>query len=205
MNTKKRLRRHHRLTPEEDRAAQLREGSEKWLPVVGYEGLYEVSNWGRVRSLNRITHYVDGRVRTFFGCVMVANWHNKIQVYQVGLTKDRVRRGHIVHRLVMLAFKPNVNSSSLEVNHLDHNRGNNYLYNLEWVTSVENKRYASAANMMPHGEYNSQAKLTDIEVEDIRRRVAAGETQTQVANEYGVSQGHVSSIVAYRNRKKKSH
>jgi hypothetical protein len=106
---------------------------EEWRPVVGWEGYYEVSNLGRVRSLPRQMHnYVkQGRVLKVHD-----NGHSYLDV---GLhAPNRVDKHAYVHILVATAFIPNPDNLR-EVNHKDFNKQNNCVDNLEWVSSRDNK------------------------------------------------------------------
>jgi hypothetical protein len=114
---------------------------EIWKPIVGYEGLYEVSNLGNVRSLDRY-FITNGGYRTFrkgkmlkltpnpYGYIIVQLW-NKQKCYQQG-----------VHRLVAEAFIPNPNNLPV-VNHKDEDKTNNCVENLEWCTVKYNTNYGT--------------------------------------------------------------
>lgn len=113
---------------------------ETWKPVVGYETIYEVSNAGRVRSLDRVM-FVDSR-NTFLnykGVVLKQRLNNK-GYYVVNLHKNNVMKSKTVHRLVAEAFIPNPNKLPA-VNHLDTDRKNNTYENLEWCTFRDNIVY----------------------------------------------------------------
>lgn len=105
---------------------------EEWRPIAGFEGLYEVSNIGRVRSLTRYKKVIKPII-TNSGYYQYQLWHNG------------VRRAGLAHRLVAQAFIPNPDNK-LVVNHIDENKLNNSADNLEWVTHVENCRYGTAIN-----------------------------------------------------------
>ncbi len=107
--------------------------NEIWMPVVGFEGLYEVSNLGRVKSLKR---------NTTSGGIMKTNI-NKGYEY-VHLCKNGKHYNGKVHRLVAEAFLPNPQYKR-EVNHKDENKLNNSLANLEWATRKENSNYGTGA------------------------------------------------------------
>jgi hypothetical protein len=113
--------------------------AETWLPVVGFEGLYLVSNLGRViscaMSVRGARDYSRGAI------VMRQRLDGGGEYPIVGLVKDSVRTTHSVHRLVASAFCPN--SKHLEqVNHIDGNKKNNNASNLEWVTRSQNAIHA---------------------------------------------------------------
>lgn len=101
---------------------------EMWKPVVGYEGVYEVSNCGNVR---RVGGNVMKQHKTSFGYLALTLCKNgKVKTFQA-------------HRLVAMAFVPNPNGKPF-VNHLDEDKANNRADNLEWVTSAENNSYGTA-------------------------------------------------------------
>lgn len=104
--------------------------SEIWLPVKGYEGLYEVSNLGNVRSLN------FGRT----GQIKLKKPREIRRYLSVNLWKDGEIKTCRVHRLVAEAFIPNQNNLP-QVNHKDENKKNNCVENLEWCDSSYNINY----------------------------------------------------------------
>lgn len=114
---------------------------EQWLPVVGYEGFYEVSNTGKVRSVDRVV--VGGRGI----CTRKAESKEKrLYVAKIGypvanLYKDNKFKQIPVHRLVAWAFLPNPHGYRY-INHMDGNKLNNNLDNLEWCTQSHNVRHA---------------------------------------------------------------
>lgn len=120
------------------------EKHEIWRSVTGYEGLYEVSNFGRVRSLDRyVKHgrYNDTSLALKKGRILSEkdNGHGYKIVH---LTINRQTKDFYVHRLVAIAFLENKNNLP-EVNHIDENRNNNCLDNLEWCTSKYNSNYGN--------------------------------------------------------------
>lgn len=115
---------------------------EVWKDVAGYEGLYQVSNMGRVRSLDRKIKGFDGR--TFFhkGKILKASLNIKRGYLRVRLTKHNKGKFYRVHRLVAKTFVPNPHNLK-EVNHIDENRLNNVATNLEWCSSYYNNHYGT--------------------------------------------------------------
>ncbi len=112
-----------------------------YLPVKSYEGLYEVSDSGTVRSLDRKIIGKDGVTYPFKGKVLRASSNKEVEYLQVSLWKNGVGTSHYVHRLVATAHIPNPLDLP-EVNHLDGNRQNPAKSNLEWCTSQENSIHA---------------------------------------------------------------
>lgn len=102
---------------------------EEWRPIKGYEGLYEVSNMGRVKSLHRSKSVIMKQSMNPHGYMFL------------GLMKDGTRSNKLVHRLVATAFIRNPNNYKA-VNHKDGNKKNNTVDNLEWCTSRYNTRHA---------------------------------------------------------------
>lgn len=118
---------------------------EVWKPIEGYEGLYEVSNFGRIKSLRRDVAIPNQRLGTvgyrtyperIKPCVK-----NRYGYYQVTLSKEAKSRTFRVHRLVALAFIPNPDNKPY-INHIDGNKKNNRIENLEWCTASENNWHA---------------------------------------------------------------
>lgn len=114
---------------------------EIYKPIVGYEGLYEVSNLGNVRSLDRYAPHNHGYKQKIKGKVLKQHDNTRGYMY-VGLWKNGKQKKFYVHRLVAQAFIPNTDNLP-EVNHKDEIKSNNCVYNLEWVTSKENANYGS--------------------------------------------------------------
>lgn len=110
---------------------------EIWKPVVGYEGLYEVSSYGRVRSLDRydrMNRFCEGRILKL--CA------NRLGYLKAGLCSNDKKKQYLVHRLVAEAFIPNPNNLPI-INHKDENPSNNNVDNLEWCTAKYNSNYGT--------------------------------------------------------------
>lgn len=132
---------------------------EIWKDVVGFEGIYQVSNQSKVKSLLR-WRGSDSRI-------LVQNI-SKTGYYVVTLFKPGYNRVYKVHRLVAEAFLPNP-SNKRTVNHIDGNKLNNIVSNLEWATDLENIRHAFANKLIVScvGEKQSATKLKPREVMEI--------------------------------------
>ena len=108
-----------------------RKQPEEWKPIPGYEGLYEVSNYGRVRSFKWSS---NGKILSPSKCGSGYCF--------VNLCKDGKAKLRTIHRLVAEAFIPNPNNLPL-VNHQDECKENNYFENLEWCSSAYNNSYGT--------------------------------------------------------------
>lgn len=113
----------------------------RFLPVKGYEGLYEVSELGQVRSVERKIQGKDGAVYPFKERILRPHPHKDTGYLQVSLWKENKGTHQYIHRIVAEAFIPNPHGLK-EVNHLDGNRQNNHLLNLEWVSRKGNAQHA---------------------------------------------------------------
>lgn len=172
---------------------------ERWLPVVGFEGLYEVSSHGRVRSLDRVQSYErvldDGRVvhvdRNLKGRLLRAG------TVESGHQLVMLGRGHpkLVHALVLTAFV-GPRPAGYDSCHHDGDPANNRLGNLRWGTRSENMqdaiRHGTINRNGMQGEAHPRAKLSDAAVLAIR---AANDASTeQLASAYGVSRSAIKSV-----------
>ena len=110
--------------------------TEVWKDVVGFEGYYQVSNLGRVRGLDRIIEYEDGRIYYMKGGMMKTTINNK-GYESLRLSKNHTRYNKTVHRLVIEAFIPNFDNKPC-IDHINGIRTDNRIQNLRWVTYKEN-------------------------------------------------------------------
>lgn len=108
------------------------EEKEIWVDIKGYEGLYQVSNLGRVKSLN---YRRTGKEKILKPIKM------KRQYIKVQLCKNRKPKQYMIHRLVAQAFIPNPDNKE-QVNHINGNKADNRVENLEWCTNSENTQHA---------------------------------------------------------------
>ena len=167
--------------------------SEIWKDIGGYEGSYQVSNMGRVRSVDRVVTFKDGSMRKFKGKVLKPYLGKGYE--RVMLCNENGAINKTVHRLVLEAFKPHVNMNDLEVNHMDGDKLNNHLSNLEWVTARDNILHAHDIGLMSNiGERNPNAKLSEADVLEILQRLDNGELQRDIGSDYGVNDGCISMI-----------
>lgn len=160
---------------------------EFWLPVNGYEGSYEVSNHGRVRSLNRVITRKNGKALTLQGTVLSPRKDN------AGYFRVLLRgKDYRIHRLVAEAFITNDNQFPC-VNHLDGNKQNNLVTNLEWCTYSTNMQHACDTGLLSPTYGNRKLKPND--VVHIRELANAGYTIKEIALTYSISLNTIRNIV----------
>lgn len=128
---------------------------EVWKDVVGYEGLYQVSNLGRIKSLPKRKGKGNGYIKGEE--VLTARVEN-YGYARVVLSKDGTKKKYQVHRLVAEAFVPNPDNKN-QVNHINCNKADNRAVNLEWCSGSENTihAYRNGLVMLPTrkvGQYN---------------------------------------------------
>jgi len=163
---------------------------ELWTPVGGYEGLYEVSSWARVRSLGRRVQMWNGGWRTYPAKLLALQPDGKKLYFHVRLSKDGVIRQHLVHHLVAAAFL-GPRPEGLLVLHGDGGRYDNSAANLYYGDYSRNNgedRWRDGTALA--GESHVQSKLTEAQVMEIR---ASAKTTVELAKEYGVCQATVSA------------
>ena len=172
---------------------------ETYKPICGFEGIYEVSDRGNVRSVPRLrrsrgfTCPVGYRILkgaiTRDGYKMVRLYHHEGGVKWTDAS---------IHRLVAIEFVPNPKGKP-QINHKDGNKLNNIPENLEWCTPSENCQHASATGLRipAKGERHGMVILTGKQVSEIRRLLSAGElSQREIGALFGVSRGCIRDIKA---------
>lgn len=148
--------------------------NEKWLPVKGYEQSYMISSYGRIKTIDRVLTFSDGRVREYKSRIIRTHRINQ-HYYVASLSQNQRRLMKDVHRLVAEAFIPNPNGFN-EVNHKDENKTNNCVNNLEWCTAEYNSNYGTCKNRI--GDSNSRPILKyDLEGNFIREYKSMSEAE----------------------------
>jgi|ERR1051326_159855 hypothetical protein len=167
---------------------------EQWKTITGYEGQYEVSTHGRVKSLYRTyqLRWVTIEVLEKFLKPELSNTgYNRVT-----LTKNGKKSKVSIHRIVALAFLGN--TPHLHVNHKDGDKLNNHADNLEWVTASDNQKHAFANGLQGRqiGIKSSSAKLNEDDIREIRSLYATGNIyQQQIADKFKISLSQVSDII----------
>lgn len=171
---------------------------ESWRPVVGYEGLYEVSSMGRVRGLDRrIPHCEPRHDRKWTGRIIKpivgSGGYACVTLYNRGRQTQL-----LVHRIVLEAFVGPAPARCQARHWPDRSRTNNRIDNLLWGSAADNAMDRDNHGTTPRGEMIGLSKLTSRDVIAIRNRYrkrTKGRTLTDLACMYGVSIGTIHKII----------
>lgn len=153
--------------------------NEIWKDVIGYEGLYQVSNFGRVLGVKRKKILTPRDVGNKYMSVV--------------LSKNDVMKNKKVYRLAAQAFIPNP-ENKLCINHIDNKPENNNLNNLEWCTYKENREHCMKQNRHNWGEKNGHSKLVISDIKYIRK---SSLSTKELSVKYNVTMRTIRDIVTF--------
>lgn len=166
---------------------------ESWVDVKGYESFYQVSDMGNVRSKDRTVACSRFGTRSLIGRPLKATvdfaGYCKVTLKDQG--RNKVWK---IHRLVAEHFINKVEGKEI-INHIDNNRTNNRVENLEWCTHKENTAHmhSQGRNYSATGEANPACKLTDTQIDKIHN-LKGKLSQPKIAAMFGVSRQHIGRI-----------
>jgi hypothetical protein len=174
---------------------------ELWKTIGGYEGLYEASNMGRVRSLDRVNSRDVVGLESYISKGKILSPRSQRQGYKlVALFKGGKREDKLIHRIVGEAFLDNKDNKKT-INHKNGIKADNRIENLEWVSQKENNRHAwKNGYLQPKiGQNNPAAKLSTRDVVKIKIGLLCGISSGELSNMYGVHKATIKSIRSGRN------
>lgn len=168
---------------------------EKLKPVVGYEGVFEVSDIGNVKSFPRVIVRRDGKKYTVRKEKILTFQVDKDGYHRVELNHQGVPIKPYAHRLAAQAFHPNPLNKE-QVNHINGIKNDNRIENLEWVTKQENREHAMANGLVPDqwGLKNPINKLTEEQVFSIRRLKNNGMKPAEISRTIGIPHSNVRNV-----------
>lgn len=172
---------------------------EVWLPVLGYEKYYKVSNFGRVKTLVRHGergHRFNSYESIVKLCVCATGY------YVSGFNKDKKTSTKKTHRIVATAFIPNPLNKKC-VNHKDGNKLNNHVSNLEWATHAENNKHAydKGLKVAARGQLSSNGKYTEDQVRQAKTLFKHGMKPKEIEKIIPIGAGALRGIVYGANWK----
>lgn len=124
---------------------------EIWKDIKGYEGIYKVSNFGRIKSLYIVSNLYK---KKFYKERILKPKKGKDNCLRIELWKNKKHKTILVHRLVATTFLENLIDTNMTVNHKDGNRLNNKVDNLEWLSRGDNIRYGFEHGQYPQARYD---------------------------------------------------
>lgn len=161
---------------------------EQWKPVKGYEGYYEVSNTGKIRSLDRCVT-IRGNVIQHRKGKLISSHINKRGYVEVNISKHAKNATLKLHRLVAQAFIPNPFHYP-QVNHKDENKQNNCVDNLEWCTNHYNSHYGTRSQRQAKSLTNGKTSKSVKQM--LNGKVIKIWPSMAEADRHGFCQGNVS-------------
>jgi hypothetical protein len=165
---------------------------EKWVTIENYEGYYEISNLGNVKSLEKTITDILGR-KTLYKEKLLKSRIDKKGYIEVTLTKDKFRKHFKVHRLVALHFIGNKYNKP-QVNHISGVKSDNSIKNLEWVTGSENCKHAYKMGLNTNLKNKAirSSKIVECEKSGI---IFTFNSINECAREIGTKQSNVQRIL----------
>ena len=169
---------------------------EEWRDIKGFEGLYQVSNLGNVRSLDRWVVDKIGRKRLFEGKMLTS----RLTIWGylsvgLGISHTRIVKNHPIHRLVAEAFIPNPNNHPC-VNHKDEDKTNNRVDNLEWCTYQYNINYGTCIERRSKKKKKKVNQYTKDGV-----FIKQWDSPKDAADYLGISAFHIYSVCSGKRKK----
>ncbi len=168
--------------------------TEIWKDIKGFENKYQISSLGNVKSIDRydsLGRFKPSKLRTIS--------IEKDGYSYITLVGNKSKsKSFFIHRLVAQAFLPLPKTKDLQINHIDGNKNNNSIDNLEWVTAQENVIHALKTGLRCSGEDHYWAKLTNAQVLEIPNLLNLGYTQKKISKLYNVSYSTIKNICQKR-------
>ncbi len=166
---------------------------EEWRDIINYEGSYQISSYGRVKSLNRTIVLNNGKERKLEGKIRAYGTDKAGYPITRLSTVNKGATTFTIHRLMAKAFLEF--RDELYVNHIDGDKSNNKVSNLEMISASDNIKHAFKLGLCNQsGERNGYSKLTKEDVIDIKLMLRKGMKNKDIATKYPVGKVNISQI-----------
>ena len=173
--------------------------NEIWKDIPDYEGLYQVSNLGKIKGLERKSpmpcNGINAKRRRIGKILLPSGAKNKKGYYHLSLYCKGSKTNHTVHRLIASAFIPNPENKP-QINHKNGIKTDNRIGNLEWCTLQENMIHATNNGLRARGEKITTSKLTEKDVLEIRNLNTQGHESKKLANQFNVYASTINRIIS---------
>ena len=168
--------------------------AEVWRDIPEYDGLYQASDYGRIRTISGKASECRG------GNFVMKPFVDDCGYLRIALYKEGKYRKFKVHRLVAFAFVPNPDNLP-EVNHINGLKTDNRPCNLEWMTRRDNSLHAIKYGLQGIGEKSPRAKMTEKQVLDIRADYMSGISFTEILSKYNTPYHATYKVITNKNWK----
>lgn len=160
--------------------------SVKWSDITGYEGLYEVSTDGRVRTIQHVTNGHTFPSRDLTVSVYKSQRYARVRLYKDGKSKDI-----LVHRIVAETFIPNPDNKP-QVNHINGNKFDNSVGNLEWCTASENQKHAFKTGLKDIEDTIKKTRKKVLQLDMSGNTIREWRSMSDAARELGLQVSNIS-------------
>src|ERR1700733_236673 len=170
---------------------------EEWKKVIGFEGLYEISSFGRIKAVLKTVKAPESMGGTITRNPKIIKQGRTSNGYlKSSLLKEGNKKTFSLHRLVGIHFIPNINNLP-QINHIEGNQKDNRFWMLEWSTSSDNLKHAYRNGLARQdGEFHATKKLNWIKVREIRNLHKQGIPTKELSKKFGIHSGHINGIIA---------
>jgi hypothetical protein len=168
---------------------------EQWKDIPGYEGFYQASTSGRIRSIDRCVVQRNDSTQLKKGKILSPSI-NRTGYSFCALSKNNILKGFPLHKLISITFLGDTPFNYREINHIDGVKTNNHIDNLEWTTRSKNINHAIKLGLLKYkkGEDHFSSKFSNTEMFEIMAERLSGKTLVELGKKYHVFPSTISRI-----------